>query len=342
MPHGPNGGLDITYGFQDTFTKGIPMTPKRRLLPSIAAGLFSIMLTACGGGGGDGNPNADIAQSGMNQDVPQEPNGPQVSGNTATDGFNWFNFRRQQIGLSVLTRNSKVDAAAQGHSDYQRINDVITHEQTPGKAGFTGATVADRLQAAGYVFRSPYAFGEVISATGSTSGFSAAESLITAIYHRFVIFEPRFEEGGAGSATVPNGYTYFTTNFAANNGLGPGLGIGKFVTYPAANQERIPRIFYSDQEVPDPFPAQNAVGYPVSVHADIDKAVTVQSFTLSVQGGAPLQVRLLTRATDAETPPSAAAIIPNSPLAAGTTYEAQFVGAIDGIPVSRTWTFTTQ
>lgn len=320
------------------------MATIRRLLPGFAAGMFSILLTACGGGGGgDGDAATDSTQSGTDQEVlVQEPNAPQFSGNTATDGFNWFNFRRQQIGLPALTRNSVVDRAAQGHSDYQRINDTITHEQTPGASGFTGATPADRLQAAGYDFRSPYAYGEVISATGGTSGFSAADSLITAIYHRFVIFEPRFEDGGAGSATVANGYTYFTTNFAANNGLGAGLGAGRFVTYPAADQQRIPRIFFSDQEIPDPFPAQNEVGYPVSVHADIDKAVTVQSFTLSVQGGAPLPARLLSRATDAETPVSAAAIIPNSPLAAATTYEAQFVGAIDGVPVSRNWTFTTQ
>ncbi|MDQ9169435.1 CAP domain-containing protein [Oxalobacteraceae bacterium R-40] len=320
------------------------MSEIRRLFPGIAAGLFSILLTACGGGGGgDDNADANFTQSGTDQELlVQEPNAPQFTGNTATDGFNWFNFRRQQLGLPVLARSSIVDAAAQGHSDYQRLNDVITHEQTPGKPGFTGATLADRLQAAGYDFRSPYAYGEVISATGSTSGFSAADSLITAIYHRFVIFEPRFRDGGSGSATVPNGYTYFTTNFATNNGLGDGLGAGRFVTYPAANQQRIPRIFYSDQEVPDPFPAQNEVGYPISVHADIDKAVTVQSFTLSVRGGTPLQVRLLTHATDAETPTSAAAIIPSSPLAAATTYEAQFAGAIDGVPVSRTWTFTTQ
>jgi uncharacterized protein YkwD len=321
------------------------MATIRRLLPGIAAGVFSILLTACGGGGGsDGaDTDADFTQAGPEQEIlVQEPNAPQFTGDTATDGFNWFNFRRQQIGLPALARNSVVDRAAQGHSDYQRINDTITHEQTSGASGFTGATPADRLQAAGYDFRSPYAYGEVISATGGTSGFTAADSLITAIYHRFVIFEPRFEDGGAGSATVSKGYTYFTTNFAANDGLGAGLGAGRFVTYPAADQQRIPRNFYSDQEIPDPFPAQNEVGYPVSVHADIDKAVTVQSFTLSVRGGSPLPVRLLSSATDAETPVSAAAVIPNTPLAAATIYDAQFVGAIDGVPVSRSWSFTTQ
>ncbi|MGV3743541.1 MAG: CAP domain-containing protein, partial [Burkholderiaceae bacterium] len=217
------------------------MAITRRLLSGIAAGMFSILLTACGGGGGgDGdNQRTNITQSGGDQrDLPNEPNAPQLTGNTATDGFNWFNYRRGQLrvpedpdrGLSVLTRNSIVDAAAQGHSNYQRDNDVISHEQTPGNPGFTGATVEDRLRAAGYDFGSRYAYGEVISATGSTAGFSAAESLIAAIYHRFVIFEPRFQEGGAGSATVANGYTYFTTNFTANNGLGPGLGAGRFVT----------------------------------------------------------------------------------------------------------------
>jgi uncharacterized protein YkwD len=320
------------------------MAIMRRLPSGIAAGFLSVLLAACGGGGGgSNNANTDTAQSGIDQKtLEQEPNAPQLASNTATDGFNWFNYRRQQLGLPVLTRNSVVDAAAQGHSDYQRINDVITHEQTPGNSGFTGATVADRLQAAGYNFQSPYAYGEVISATGSTSGFAAAESLITAIYHRFVIFEPRFKDGGAGSATVPNGYTYFTTNFAANNGLGQGLGAGRFVIYPAADQQRIPRVFFSDQEVPDPFPEQNEVGYPVSIHADIERTVTVQSFTLSEPGGAQVPVRLLTHANDSETPPSAAAIIPNNTLAAATTYEAQFVGAIDGVQVNRTWTFTTQ
>lgn len=330
------------------------MTPTRRLYSGLAAGLFSIMLTACGGGGGgDGNSETDVglAQAGADQrDYSQEPNAPQSTGNTATDGFNWFNYRRQQLRvpgdsqlrLPALTRNSNIDRAAQGHSDYQRANDTITHEQVPGNAGFTGASLGDRLQAAGYELRSPYAYGEVISATGSTSGFAAAESLIAAIYHRFVIFEPRFRDGGAGSATVPGGYTYFTTNFATSNGLAQGLGRGGYVTYPVANQQRIPRIFYSDQEVPDPFPNQNAVGYPVSVHADIDKTVTVQSFTLRQPGGAPLPARLLSRATDSATPASAAAIIPNDPLAAATTYEAQFVGAIEGVAVNYTWTFTTQ
>ncbi len=208
--------------------------------------------------------------------------------------------------------------------------------------GFTGTTLINRLNAAGYTFtQGSHAYGEVIAASGDPSGFNAADDLITAIYHRFVIFEPMFLEAGTGSATVPNGYTYFTAKFAAN-GLGPGLGQGNLVTYPAPNQERIPTIFYSDRESPDPVPNQNETGYPVSIHADITTTVTVQSFTLQARNGAPLTVRLLSRPLDANTPNSAAAIVPLAVLSSQTTYDVQFIGTVGGTPVNRSWSFTTR
>jgi hypothetical protein len=198
------------------------------------------------------------------------------------------------------------------------------------------------LKAAGYAFtQSRFAYGEVISATGSLSGFDAADGLVTAIYHRFVIFEPVFKEAGVGAASVSGGYTYFTTDFGAN-GLGPGVGRGNFVLYPFADQTQVPVIFYSDREMPDPVPNRNEVGYPVSIHADITAVVSVQSFTLKPRGGATMPVQLLTHATDANTSNSVAAIIPIAVLTAKTTYDAQFVGTVDGVPANRSWSFTTQ
>ena len=199
----------------------------------------------------------------------------------------------------------------------------------------------ERLAAAGYALIVPYVYGEVISASGDPSGANAAEDLITAIYHRFVMFEPRFLEGGAGSAKASDGYIYFTLNLASTNGLGSGLGQGKFVHYPAAGQQNIVPNFYSDFETPDPVSDRNEVGYPVSIHADITSRVTVQSFSIAPRGGAPLPAKLLSHATDANTVQSAAAIVPLSPLASKTTYDVQFTGAIDGIAASRAWSFTT-
>lgn len=324
------------------------MTVYRRWDSRFAAWALALILVACGGGGGGGGSTdaQSPAQSNTSNDsdvrLSQETGAPQVTGNTATDGLAWFNFRRRQVGLPEVARNSVLDRAAQNHSTYQQLNDTITHSEDPTKAGFTGATVGDRLAAAGYVFDQPRsAYGEVIAATVNPSGFDAAEALIGAIYHRFVIFEPVFKEVGGGSARVQDGYTYFTTNFAAN-GLGPGIGGGNLVVYPYAGQTGIPVNFFSDREAPDPVADRNEVGYPISVHANITESLTVGSFTVRPRGGDLLAVKLLSGASDADTPNSVASIVPLAVLAGGTVYDVQFNGSVGGASVSRSWSFTTR
>ena len=89
-------------------------------------------------------------------------------------------------------------------------------------------------------------------------------------------------------------------------------------------------------------PAQDGVGYPVSVHADIDATVTVSQFTIQPRGGAALPTKLLSHANDAETPAAAAAIVPLTVLASGTVYDVLFTGTVSGKNVSRVWSFTTR
>jgi uncharacterized protein YkwD len=317
--------------------------PTFRLLTArlLASALLPLVLAACGGGSGGGS--AAVATTPVTSfNLNAEPNAPLATNDTASDGFNWFNYRRQQIGISTLARNSFVEAAALGHSNYQKANDTITHTQTLGKPGFTGVTELDRLKAAGYNFTSTsYAYGEVISSMTDVSGFNAAEDLITAIYHRFVVFEPMFKEAGAGASTVLKGYTYFTADMLANN-LDRGLGRGKSVVYPFDGQKNIITVFNSDYESPDPVPNRNAVGFPVSIHADLTSTIKVSSFTITPRGGAVLTTIMLTNALDPQTPTSAAAIIPLEVLAAQTVYDVRFVGSVDGTAVDRSWSFTTR
>lgn len=304
-----------------------------------AALLFAALLAACGGGGGGGTS----AMAPPPSTVLPQPGAPALSGNTALDGFNWFNYRRGQIGLSVLTRNGNIDAAAQGHSNYLFLNSTVSHEQTMGQPGFTGVTLLDRLRAAGYIVpQTGYAYAEVISAASDRSGFYHAEELIAAIYHRFVIFEPVFREMGTGAASGSNNYTYFTADFATVSGYGAGLGRNGLAMYPASGQTMVPLNFMSDSESPDPVPNLNEVGYPVSVHADLSTTLTVQSFTIRERGGASLAVRLLAPGGDAHTPATAAAIIPLAPLRGNTVYDVSFQGAVGGMAVTRNWSFTTR
>jgi uncharacterized protein YkwD len=316
---------------------------KRQWAPAV---LLSFMLAACGGGGGDGgqaasgNSTASSGTSAQQSLILLEPGISAETGDSATDSIAWFNHRRKQVGLGTLTRNPKIDAAALGHSNYQTYNG-ITHFQNGNNPGYTGGGAGERLSAAGYNFtRSSYAFGEVIVRSGNPSGYFGSEELIAAIYHRFVIFEPVFKEAGAGAATASNRAVYITTNFAID-GLARALGAGGLVTYPFASQVNVARNFYSDTETPDPVASKNEVGYPISVHTDITGSIAVESFTVRPRGGAPLSTFLLTNSSDGHTPRSAAAIIPTDPLAPATTYDVQFTGTVDGMSVSRSWSFTT-
>jgi uncharacterized protein YkwD len=323
------------------------MTPIPRH-PLLLAALIASLLSACGGGGGGTTENVTssvttTASTPVGFDTTPYLGAPISTGNVATDGRNWINYRRSQLGVVQLPQNTVVDRAAQSHSDYQRINDVITHDEDASKSGYTGVTLDARLATAGFKLTpNNYAYGEIISATTNNSGFFMAEELVTAIYHRFVMFEPVFKEMGTGSGTTARNYTYFTADFVANSGYGPGLGRGKLVGWPVNGQTSVQPNFFSDQEEPDPVTTANEVGYPVSVHGDISATVLVSNFSIRPRNGSNLAVKLLQNSTDKNTPKSAAAIIPLTRLNAATVYDVTFTGSADGVPVSLNWSFTTK
>jgi uncharacterized protein YkwD len=316
---------------------------------TIVAALGSALaLAACGGGGSDSpaaNPPVSSTPAGGNATpttppVADTPAAPAQTGNIALDGRNWINYRRTQAGMPTVAENAQINNAALGHSEYLRINNVMSHDQIPGRQGFTGATLKDRLNAAGYTIPiDGYAYGEVISGTNNRSGAFMAEELITAIYHRFVMFEPMFKEIGTGAASAANGYNYFTANFAARGGFGPGIARGTIATWPYNGQGQVTPNFFSDTEEPDPIPNRNEVGYPISVHANLDASLVVQTFTVRPRGGADLAVQRVDPAGDVKT---AAAIVPLQPLRAATTYDVSFTGTVNGSPVTRQWSFTTR
>jgi uncharacterized protein YkwD len=309
----------------------------------IAACIAALALAACGGGGSDSGSASSSAAGTFTGFSGLDASAPVLTNNIATDGFNWINYRRAQAGVGVLARNSMLDRSAQAHSDYQRLNSTVTHSEDPAKPGFTGATVDARVQAAGYTLVRDYASGEIIAATNNSSGFYMAEELVTAIYHRFVMFEPLFKDMGSGAATGSDNYNYFTTNLGATRGYSAGLPSHTIVTWPVNGQTGVQTTFASNFEEPDPVPDVDYVGYPISIHANLTETVSVQSFTVRPRGGAELARRLLVKGQDANTTMSSvAAIVPIAPLAANTTYDVSFSGTVGGAAVSKTWSFTTK
>ncbi len=254
--------------------------------------------------------------------------------------------RRSQIGLPALALNAQLETAARGHANYLAVNNLSGHFQNQAQypSGFTGNSPSDRIKNAGYV---AWATGEVI-ARGPFHGEDAVDSLIQAIYHRTAIFGTAFDEQGAGISQGSQGITVI--NFGTQKYPQPSAPAGWVGVYPYDGQTGIAVDFYSQEESPSPIPTSlnlNRVGYPVSLHIDDARTLSVSSFTLAPvdAGGNTLQLLptlLLTKAGgDVHMPASAAAIVPLGVLAYGTTYEANFSGSADGVPLTKTWRFTT-
>lgn len=321
-------------------------TPRWQLTSAVLAAALG--LAACGSSDDDSPANQVTGGTAVSPEPSTsapEPtpgaNAPAATGNIAVDGRNWINYRRGQIGVPLVPENAQINNAALGHSEYLRINNIMSHDQVAGRQGFTGVDLGARLNAAGYTLDANrgYAYGEVISGTNNGSGFFMAEELITAIYHRFVIFEPMFREIGTGAATASSGYNYFTADFASRDGYGPGIARGALVTWPFNGQTRVVPNFFSNTEQPDPVPNANEVGYPISVHANLDSRVTVTSFTVRPRGGSDLSVL---RVDPLSNDKPAAAIIPLQPLRAATQYDVSFTGTVNGAAITRAWSFTTR
>ncbi len=247
--------------------------------------------------------------------------------------------RRAQIGLPALPLNTQLESAARGHANYLIVNNLSGHFQNAAQypTGFTGAAPGDRIANAGYA--PAYATGEIV-ARGPFHGEDAVDNLVQAIYHRMGIFSTAIDEQGAGVGQGDQGVTVI--NFGTRKFPRPTAPPGWVGMYPFDGQAGIAVDFFSDEESPDPVSNLNRVGYPVSLHIDDARVLSVTSFTLAPAGGSAVQAQLLTKAGgDAHMPASAAAIVPLNVLSYGTTYEAKFSGNADGQPLARTWRFTT-
>lgn len=315
-----------------TSVSGARFSPNwRRLL--LIAGVA--LLSACGGN--DTRPELDATQLSA-----AETGAPTATGDVAADGVRWLNYRRVQAGMPALRRDLQLDLAAERHANYQQLNDVVTHEEDGSHAGFVAATASERLRAAGFpLLTTSFADGEVIAATGTPDGFAAVEGLLGAIYHRYVVLEPMFNAVGAGAAHRAGSFHWLTMNLVGIKGS-TGIAKASIAVWPLPSQTKVRTNFFSDQETPDPVPQVDEVGYPVSVHANMNTLLRVDRFTLSDPDGKPVEVRQLDAEADPDTPSSAAAIIPLQPLRGGTTYSVSFAGRVDGQAVERRWQFTTR
>ena len=250
----------------------------------------------------------------------------------------WLSHLRCLAEVEPTERDSTVDAAARLHMRYAVANASNAHHQQPDRPGFVGVTTGDRLRATGF---DAAAWGEVLSRTGPIAK-EAVDGLTAAVYHRFVMLAPHFDQTGVALGLAPDGMMVAVANYGRQTDPQPG---DRLVTFPATGQSNVPMAFNTDHELPDPEPTLSVVGYPVTVQSDRGTTLSVERFTLQrVRDGARVSsiVRGSGAQHDAQLSPHEAFLMPRRALEPDTEYEAGFTGRIDGVPTGRTWRFRTR
>lgn len=331
-----------------------------KLTLSVLATAITLALAACGGGGGDDGGPKNPTTPPTTPTTPQEPTSvpPATSSPAATypggdlrlAAFNALNDYRIKMGVGALKQDAALDIAADNHLGYMKSNSVIAHEETAGKSGFTGVNPYEQGVAAG-ASRNQWISQ---SASGSTDCVTVFKNTV---YHLQGITSNQETVGIA----VRDGYCVL--NFGVVTGAnGSGYGLpqwggqqlqGNSVTYSPVDSELVPGTFTATGEQPSPAPDLPNAGHPVMFRVPAPSAsdvLTVSNFTLTGPGGSSVPARILV-ATGAKGGSIASAIsdpyvytgvaflLPTQPLTAGT-YTATFVGARNGVAVSKSWSFT--
>lgn len=334
--------------------------------------LVSAMLSACGGGGGGGdggstpppvstNPNPPVVvppnpPATPEQDLQTTVPAPTYAANSEELAFfNAYNEFRAQAGLGKLAQNAKLDLAAKNHLNYQVQNPdldlfatdpatgrAVFHIESPSRPGFTGVQELDRAKFAQYA-------GAYVGETGSfgmgKGASKALSDLLATVYHRsaFMYQSPRdigIVVGTDKNQTVIVEFGFETKKqFNASNYFG---------SYPADKQTGV--RLTAATELPNPFADitlaeyPTKTSYPVNVVSAEGTTMAVTSFTMTEAGQtAPVDARLITKGNDPNKYVAAntAFLVGKAPFKPNTVYNVVFSGTVNGVAVSKSWSFTT-
>ena len=255
--------------------------------------------------------NANAAQSAVQADMLQT-----------------LNDHRFSVGAPTIGADARVNAAAQNHANYSSANGYMGHYETSGLPYYTGYSARDRLIATGW---STSFVSEV--ATGGSSGVAGVNQLWDAPYHRLGMMHPNSVSTGWGYSIIGSrGSTVgdFVYDFSGRP--------VNYVRSPAAGQGGIPTS-WSGQESPNPLPAGTSgpVGYPIMIVYSAAQSVTMRAAEVVAPDGSRLPIYYAPQQFEYDYQ----VIVPQKPLAAGTTYHVRFDINVNGVMATNEWDFTT-
>lgn len=233
-----------------------------------------------------------------------------------TKGLDYLNNIRKNAGLIKFKYNISLEKAASSHAKYLIVNQVYGHFEKSDRYAYTGDTPSQRVVKAGY----PSSFVMENLSINPIDQKKSIDTLLSAIYHRFVFLDFDKDEIGIGHYKSKkkrrkyNAYVYnlgsqgisklCTQDYTMQSGKYYVKKICKesdkmipqslfkkkkeeverknsdIILYPYAGQNNIWPAFYN--ESPDPLPYYDVSGFPVSVQFNplYYKTVKLSSFRL--------------------------------------------------------------
>lgn len=359
--------------------------PRHFSLAALAA--FSVSaLVACGGGGGSSGASAPVADSPsgpalgstntvktpQSPTVPTDEAGPAFVPSTivttvapasyapageSSQAYALLNAERARCGFGLLRQSTALDAAARAHANWLIVNNQMTHDETAGTPGFTGATPLDRAVAAGY---HPGVVSDEISGlygSGSTmgTGVFGVRALLALPYHQLGMLAGHRDIGlsmrgsdqlGTTQTLGPRTVQQFDLGSEASDERQEPAS-DQVLTYPCNGTTEV--FYETTNETPNPVPGRDLraspLGPSVLVAVRTGQTLAISSVTMKTKyGNTPVTLRpTMTRDNDpnAELQANQALIIPDGPLIWSTDYVVRITGTNDGVPFTRTIGFAT-
>ncbi len=243
------------------------------------------------------------------------------------------NQARATLGLPPLAKSPELMQAAQSHADYyvRNLGDPSSgglHTEVPGKPGFTGRSIYDRANSAGYP----------LNWIDETFGFlGPARTLdwaLDTVFHRYMFVHPSAAHVGYGTASAGR-----TTVTIFNVGLSPAhtAAVPLPSVYPADGARGVPTV-WDGAESPDPAPGiPRPLGPPITLQFGLDDRVDWTGASLHDAAG-----QTIPAVTSTSEWRRAIALIPRDPLRPAMLYTVVVTGLRNGTPFEFRSEFTTR
>lgn len=258
------------------------------------------------------------------------------SNNSYSDPIQTLNSLREIYGLNRLYENRQLTFAAEKHAYYLKGQSQPSHYEESNQPNYFGKDPMERALKSNYSNTS-FSVGEVLAFYDGDRS-NDIEKFLVAIYHRFLILEPKYNE--VGSYYIKNGTTnIIEIMLGVRNDISNNI---QTSYYPYDNQIDIPLLFYPSQEIPNPMPEKEIVGYPVTFQVSAGNKLDIVSFNLYDDKGNNLDGKIMNTSTDEHLTESQFGFIPYNKFNENSKYIANISGYINGASFSKRWSFTTK